>query len=290
MTNEKVAVITGASSGIGASLAPMLAAEGYAVAVAARRTERLQQTAEAVRAAGGAVLAVSCDVTQRDQAEGLIHHTAHTFGHIDVLINNAGRGHFASVEDTPDETIESMFRVNVFSLWYTTRPALSYMKPRRSGHIINIASIAGKLGFPYNSAYVAAKHAVVGFTHALRMELVETGIEATVVCPAGVATEWATSTEGGAILPVFSKAGPIIKRIASERGISLPPVEGVMSADDVARAIVNCIHHPVAELFTHRGSHEFAVLAARDREQAERHQLPVTLGEREVYEQIKNRP
>lgn len=287
MSTQKVAVITGASSGIGASLATMLAADGYAVVIAARRTDRLHRTAEGVRAAGGTALVVPCDITQRNQAEALIHTTVRTFGHIDVLINNAGQGHFASIEDTSDQTIERMFAVNVFPLWYTTRPALGYMKPRRSGHIINIASIAGKLGYPYNSAYVAAKHAVVGFTHALRLELVETGVEATVVCPAGVATEWATSTEGGPILPIFSEAGPIIKKIAAERGISLPQVQGVMSAEEVALAIVRCIAYPVAELYTHAGSYEFAVLAARNREQAEQHQLPVALGERVVYDRIK---
>jgi short-subunit dehydrogenase len=209
------------------------------------------------------------------------------FGRIDILVNNAGRGHFASVEDTTDEMIQNMFALNVFPLWYTTRPSLAYMKKQGSGHIINVASMAGKLGYPYNSAYVAAKHACVGFTHALRQELVETGIHATVVCPAGVSTEWASATEGGSMQTFFSESSRHIKRIASERAISLPAIEGLKTPDSIAAVILDCIYHPVPEVFTHTGSKEFVLLATQDREQAEYHQLPIVLGEREVYRKIK---
>ncbi len=292
MLQGKVAVITGASSGIGAALANRLAQEGTNVVLAARRREKLEHVASAARTAGGQsanVVTVECDVTDRPQAERLIAKAIQEFGRLDILVNNAGRGHFASVEDTTDEIIQSMFAVNVFSLWYTTRPALRQMKQQGNGHIVNIASIAGKIGFPFNSAYVAAKHAVVGFTHALRLELVETGIHASVVIPAGVLTEWASVTEGAPMLPMFSASGPVIKKIAEERGVSLPPIEGVLTAEAVVEKIVACLHHPVAEVYTHRGSHEFMVLSARDHEQAERHQIPVVLGERTIYEQFHQR-
>jgi len=287
MLNGKVAVITGASSGIGASLAVQIAREGAAVVLAARRKEKLEHLAGEITGAGHAALAVRADVTKRHDAEMLIRTAVDRFGRIDILINNAGRGHFASVEDTTDEVIRSMFELNVFSLWYTTRPALTQMKKEGSGHIINVASMAGKVGYPYNSAYVAAKHACVGFTHALRMELMETGIHATVVCPAGVLTDWASVTEGGSMLPFFSASGPVIKRLASERNVSLPAIEGVKPADDVAGQIVRCIYNPVAELFTHSGSAEFLRLIAEDRSEAEKHQIPVILGEREVYDRLK---
>ena len=289
MLTGKVAIITGASSGIGASLAELLAREGAAVVLAARRKERLESLADRIRGSGGKALTHQCDVTVRNEAEGLVHTAAKENGRIDILVNNAGRGHFASIEETTDDTIERMFAVNTFSLWYTTRTALLYMKKQRSGHIINIASMAGKLGYPYNSAYVAAKHACVGFTHALRMELAETGIHASVVCPAGVLTDWASETEGGPMLPFFSESGPIIKRIAAERGINLPPIEGLISPERVALAILDCIKNPVAEVYTQRGSREFVVLAAQEREKAERHQLPVVLGERVVYERLKQK-
>ncbi len=287
MLTNKVAVITGASSGIGAALAVKLAEAGASVVLAARRKEKLDSLAQQIQAAGRVAVPVRCDVTKRVEAEQLIHRAVNKFGSIDILVNNAGRGHFAGIEETTDEVIEHMFAVNTFSLWYTTRPALGYMRKKGTGHIINIASMAGKLGYPYNSAYVAAKHACVGFTYALRSELVETGIHATVVCPAGVLTDWATVTEGGSMLPMFSESGPIIKRIAAERGVALPPIEGVLPPEVIAQKIVDCIYHPVAEVYTHKGSKEFAVLAAQDRESAEKHQIPVVLGERAVYQKLR---
>jgi len=287
MVKGKVVVITGASSGIGAELADMLAREGAMLVLAARRKSKLDDIVRRVETYGGTAVAVPCDVTDRNAAEALIHGTIQRFGRIDILVNNAGRGHLAEIEETTDEILEHMFAVNVYSLWYTTRPALVSMKKQGSGHIINVASMAGKIGFPYNSAYVAAKHACVGFTHALRLELIETGIHASVVCPGSVMTEWASSTEGGAMLPLFKESGPRILRIAKERGMDLPPIEGVISTDAVAKKIFECIQNPVAEVFTHKGAHEFVVLSARRREDAELFQVPVVLGEREAYEKIK---
>ncbi len=287
---NKVAIITGASSGIGAALADILAREGATVVLAARRINKLHDLAGRIKAAGGKAVVHPCDVTVRAEAENLIRTTIEEQGRLDILVNNAGRGHFASVEDTTDDMIQSMFKLNVYALWYTVRPALKQMKQQGSGHIINIASMAGKLGYPYNSAYVAAKHACVGFTMALRQELLETGIHATVVCPAGVMTEWANVTEGGSMLPMFSQSGPIIKRIAEERDIALPRIEGVLPAEVVAEKIMHCIRNPVAELYTHTGSKEFVELAAHNREEAEEHMIPVVLGEREVYEEIKRNP
>jgi short-subunit dehydrogenase len=287
MLKGKIAIITGASSGIGAALALQISREGASVILAARRREKLEQLAAEITRAGQVALPITADVTKRADAEMLVRTAVERFGRVDILVNNAGRGHFASVEDTTDEMIRSMFELNVYPLWYTTRPALTQMKKQGSGHIINIASMAGKIGYPYNSAYVAAKHACVGFTHALRMELMETGIHATVVCPAGVLTGWAGETEGGSMLEFFSASGPAIKRLASERGISLPAIEGVLPAEDVAAQIVKCIYNPVAELFTHKGSAEFLRLIAENREEAEKHQIPVVLGERAVYERLK---
>jgi short-subunit dehydrogenase len=127
----------------------------------------------------------------------------------------------------------------------------------------------------------------VGFTRALRLELAGTGIQASVVFPAGVRTDWAASTEGGALLPLFSESGSVIKRIAAEQNLPLPPVEGILPAETVARSIVDCILQPRAEVYPHRGVREFSVMAARDIEEAERYQLAVALGEREVYLKMK---
>lgn len=301
---NKVVIITGASSGIGAALAVRAAGQGARVVLAARRRDRLAEVAAAATsvfrtrpeeedssrplpADAPPCLTVRCDVTDRDEAEELIRSTVRTYGRIDVLVNNAGRGHLSSFEDTTDAMIESMFRVNVYALWHTIRPALPVMRKQGNGHIINVSSIAGKIGFPYNSAYVAAKHAVVGLTHALRLELMETGIHATVVCPAGVLTEWAEATEGGAILPLFSGAGPITRKIAADRKLPLTPMGGVLTAEVVADRILECIRTPVAEVYTHGGTYEFVQLSSRHREDAEQMQLAAVLGEREAYDEIK---
>ena len=168
MLKDKVIVITGASSGIGAALAVRAGREHANVVIAARSLEKLNSLAGQIEADAGAGLPLRCDITDRAQAEQMIEQAIRRFGKLDILVNNAGRGHLASVDDTTDEVIQSIFALNVFSLWYATRPALRQMKRQGSGNIVNIASMAGKVGCPFNSAYVAAKHACVGFTHALR--------------------------------------------------------------------------------------------------------------------------
>jgi uncharacterized protein len=287
MIRDRVAIITGASSGIGEALAERLAHEGAVVVLAARRRERIESLAASLRAQGFRAEAIETDVTRAPDGERLVRETIARFGRLDILVNNAGRGHCGSVEETTDEVIGSIFAVNVYALWHTVRPALPQMRKQGSGHIINVASMAGKIGFPFNSAYVAAKHACVGFTAALRMELVETGIHATVVCPAGVETDWAASTEGAPMLPLFQRAAPLTRTIAGKRRLEPPAIEGPVQASVVAERILACLENPVPELYTHRGAEEFVRLAATDPAEAERRLLPGALGEREAYEQIK---
>jgi short-subunit dehydrogenase len=287
MKQHSVAVITGASSGIGEATARLLGSQDIGVVLAARRRERLESIAGEIVQGGGKALAHPCDVSKREEAEALIARTVEQFGRVDILVNNAGRGHLSSVEDTTDEMIRSMFELNVFALWYTTRPALRRMKVQGTGHILTVASMAGKVGFPFNSAYVAAKHAAAGFTYALRTELLGTGIHASLVCPGSVKTDWAHVTEGRPMKPLFSESGPIVKKIAAERGMELPKIEGVIPPERVAEAILECIRKPVADVYTHAGSREYALLAAANREEAERMQLPIVLGEREIYERLQ---
>ena len=154
---DKVVVVTGGGSGIGFAIADAFAANSARVIIVGRNAVQLKA---AVKHFGKKAHGIVFDVADVDRLPGLVDRIKNAAGEIDVLVNNAGRGHFASLEETTDETIRSMFAVNVYSLWHTTRPALPHMKARGSGHIINISSIAGKIGLPYNSAYVAAKHAL----------------------------------------------------------------------------------------------------------------------------------
>ncbi len=287
ITNDTVIAITGASSGIGRALALALAARGARLALLARRGDLLDELAMRVAEAGGEALPLACDVSDRGSFEHAVAEIIDIFGHLDVLVNNAGRGHFAFIDDTPAEQLESIFRVNVFSLWHGTAPAIRHMKERGSGLIVNIASIAGKIGFPANAVYVAAKHATIGFTRALRAELAGTGVEATVVIPAGVLTDWATVTEGGPMLELFAYEGRRGAQIAAEQGSAPPPSFPLLSAEQVAEAIVGGIEHPVAELYTHPGTEESANAYETDQEESERRWVPAWLANREGYELLK---
>jgi len=287
LSPETVVAISGASSGIGAALAERLAMRGVRLALCARRRERLSHVAARVRSLGAEVLEVVADVSGEEEATDFIERTLDTYnGRLDVLIANAGRGHCAAVEDTPSEQLYSMFAVNVFQLWYLVRPALPVMRAQQRGHIVAISSIAGKIAYPYNAAYTAAKHAVVGFIAALRTELVETGVEATVVCPAGVETEWASATEGMPIGDLFADGIARSRTIARERGIPRAPLQRMMSAADVAQKIISVIESPPgADVFTHDGSEELVAMALASRRSYEQAMLPLLLGMRQSYEE-----
>lgn len=266
----KVIVITGASSGIGAELALKAAANGYFIAICARRKEKLESVQQSIEQNGGKCFMMQADISIKEQAEQFIHNVISHYGRIDILVNNAGRGNLASVEDTTEEQLLSIFGVNVFSLWYITAPALIQMKLQGYGHIINIASVAGTMGFPFNSAYVAAKHAVMGFTASLRAELAGSHISATAICPDGVITEWGTVTEGGEIGKLFMSGIRESRSIAREKGIGLAPLAAMITAKSVADIILQTAEFPPEhDIYTHVGTHERAMEFAENRWKAE---------------------
>lgn len=289
LDKNSVVAITGATSGIGEALTYALSNIGLNIAICGRRKEKLNAVASKARDAGANIVEIVADVSVPEQARSFVERCIGHFGTIDVLVNNAGRGTYGSVEDTTQDMIDSMFSLNVFALWHTTSAVLPIMKRNKKGHIINIASVAGKQGFPYNSAYVAAKHAVVGFTAALRTELVETGVDATVICPAGVITEWADVTEGDSIGTLFARGIKRSRGIAQERGIPLAPLTKMMSADDVAHIILECIANPPGgDVFTHEGTFEHAIQTAQNRSTSEQQMLPFYVGVQQEYTERKN--
>jgi short-subunit dehydrogenase len=285
----KIAVITGASSGLGEALSLALARQGCHVVLVARRAGRLEAIADRIRSAGGTATVLPADVSVRREAEEMMAKAIGIRQRLDILVNNAGRGHLGLVEETTDDVVRSIFGVNVFSLWNCTGPAVLQMKRQGSGRIVTVASMAGKVGYALNSAYVAAKHAAVGFTHALRQELVGTNIVVSVVCPSGITTDFASVTEGGKMRTLFSTSGPAIKRIAVDRGTPLPAIEGVISPEEAADRIVASLDSTDAEIYTHRGSQEFVRLGATDPDKAAAMLLPITEGELEAYRSLNGR-
>ncbi len=189
----RVAVVTGATSGIGEATALALAAERAHVTIAGRRGDRLDDLTDRMKGAGadgdGQVLAIECDVTDEQQAHDLIEKTREEFGKLDILVNNAGVMLLSKVEKGLSDQWRQMFDVNVMGLLYVTDAAVAVMKQQGSGHLINISSVAGRKTRPTVGVYSGTKFAVNAISEALRQELLQDGIRVTMVEPGAVATE-----------------------------------------------------------------------------------------------------
>ncbi len=190
---NRTAVVTGASSGIGAATAMEMARRGANLVIAARRGERLEETASACRRLGVRCTAVVADVTRREDCARLIAEA----GTVDVLVNNAGFAIFDSIEDARPEDLESMMRTNYFGAVWCTQAALPQMLERGSGAIVNVASIAGMMGYARMGGYCATKFALIGFTEALRDEVIGRGVRVAMVCPGTTRTEFFVTAEHG---------------------------------------------------------------------------------------------
>jgi len=185
---DPVWFITGCSTGFGRSLAEAVLARGWRAVVTARDAARV---ADLVAGSGERGLALSLDVTDAAQVAAAVDAARQRFGRIDVLVNNAGYGYQSTVEEGDDAEIRAQFEANVFGLFALTRAVLPVMRAQRSGHVINITSVAGLVGFPGSGYYAASKHAVEGFTDALAAEGAPIGIRATCVEPGPFRTDWA---------------------------------------------------------------------------------------------------
>jgi NADP-dependent 3-hydroxy acid dehydrogenase YdfG len=191
----KVVLITGASSGFGREAAHLFAAEGAKVVLAARRLDRLQDVAAEIQNAGGEALAVPVDVSQQVEIDWMVKSVIELYDHVDILFNNAGFGRINWLEDLePERDIETQVRVNLLGLIHVTRMVLPHMIARRSGHIINMASIAGWLAAPSYTVYAATKFGVRGFTDCLRREVAPFGIKVSGIYPGPSKTEFGSRT------------------------------------------------------------------------------------------------
>jgi len=185
----RVVAVTGASSGIGEATALACAQAGAAVALAARRTERIEALAQRIEGAGGRALAVTADVGEEDEARAFIERTAAELGRLDVLVNNAGVMLLGPVAGAPTEEWRRMVHVNVFGVLYCTHAALPVMKEQGSGHIVTVSSVAGRFARPGSAVYNLTKFGVGAFSEALRQEVTLEGIRVTLIEPGFVATE-----------------------------------------------------------------------------------------------------
>jgi short-subunit dehydrogenase len=229
----QVAIVTGASAGIGAATARMLATARVRVAMCARRGDRLAQLASDIRASGGEGAVFPIDVTDATAVRAMVDDVASRWGGIDVLVNNAGRGLSTTVEDTKPEEFRELVELNVMAVFTTTQAVLPWMRRAGRGHVINVSSIVGRRGVPYRGAYSATKFALGGLTEALRVELTGSGIHVSLIYPIGTATEF---HEVEARRAGRGRQGPI------------------QSAEHVARTILRCIRRPRPEVYPFRPS------------------------------------
>jgi NADP-dependent 3-hydroxy acid dehydrogenase YdfG len=240
-----VALVTGASSGIGEATARALAEQGATVAAVARRRDRLDGLVNVINANGGTALAIDADITDRDQAEQAVATVLERFGRLDILINNAGLMLLGTVADQDVDDWERMIDVNQKGLLYLTKAALPHLLnaaddgPRYVADIVNISSIAGRQAWPNFAAYNMTKFGVNGFTEALRQEVTQRHVRVGVLEPGAVATELKTHNSES-----------IQRQLAASEADNIPEL---LKPEDIAESIAFMITRPrrasIAELW-----------------------------------------
>ena len=191
---NQIAVITGAGRGIGRAIAVELGKLGAQVVLSARSRSELEETATRI---GANASVIPADVRQRDELRQLFEQVATTLGPVDILVNAAGLGIFAPVVDFKDEDFETLIETNLRGIFFASRFVLPSMIERKRGHIVNIASIAGKVGSANRAVYCASKFGVVGFTESLAEEVRQHGIRVSVICPGSTDTRFSPLESSG---------------------------------------------------------------------------------------------
>lgn len=223
--SNKIVLITGASSGIGAVMAQQFATLGAIPILTARSTDKLESIAAGIQ---GQHAVYPLDVTNTQQVNDVVSQIIARFGRIDILINNAGYGIFESFAGAPLEHFEDMMNVNYMGIVRCTQAVLPHMLKAGSGHIVNIASMAGKIGSAKSTGYSATKHAVLGFTNSLRQELMRTGISVTAINPGPIST------------PFFDKADPSGNYVKNVAWFMLKP-------EKVVKELIHAIEKKIPE-------------------------------------------
>lgn len=229
MIENKVAIITGASSGIGFATALALSKAGAKVAIGARRTDMLSVLEKKIKENGGEVYSQKLDVTKKNECNSFVDNVLKKWGTVDILVNNAGLMPLSFFKNLKIDEWDQMIDVNIKGVLYCTGAVVTHMLEKKSGHIINISSVAGRIVFPAGSVYCATKHAITAFSEGLRQELsVRKNIRVTCIEPGVVATELTNTITDESLQGFVENA----KKMES------------LQAEDIANAIVYAIESP----------------------------------------------
>jgi short-subunit dehydrogenase len=239
----RVAVVTGASSGIGLAVARELSRAGASVVLGARRADKLQEAAARLRAEGGRAEAVTMDVTSEEDMSRLVDRARSAFGGLHIMVCNAGFGFYGSVEETPPDVMRRMMEVNFMGTFLGARAALPVFRRQNLGHLTIVSSIVGQRGIAAMSGYAATKAAQVGFAESLRTEFAGTPIEVSVVFPVSTDTEFRSAME-------------------RDYGHSVAGLGPKQSMQDVAAAVVRGIRRGAVEIYPHGASRGLTILNA----------------------------
>jgi short-subunit dehydrogenase len=250
----RIGILTGASRGLGLHIAETLARKGCNLALAARSEEELTNVTAKMQALGVRAIGIPTDVAERGDLQNLVDRTTNELGPPDLLVNNAGIEKYSDFIDYDLDTIERIIKVNTIAAIWLTRLVAPGMIERKRGHVVNIASVAGKTAVPYNVVYSASKHALVGFSWSLREELAPQGVGVSVVCPgfvaeAGMFADWS----GG-------KKPPAASRPVTPQQVADATVKAI--EDDVPEIIVARGFAKVVDVF-HAISPRFTTKIAR---------------------------
>ena len=240
-TQNPVWFITGCSTGFGRELAKHVLERGYRTVVTARNPDQVKDLA-----GKGKALVLKLDVTDQGQIDAAINAAEEKFGRIDVLVNNAGIGYFAAVEESEEDEVRRMFEINVFGLSRMIHAALPGMRKRRKGFIVNFSSIGGLVSFPATGYYHATKYAVEGLSEALWQEVEPLGINIMLVEPSGFRTDWAGRSANESKRQIDDYAATAgVRRGQSRAGSGKQPGDPVRAAQAIVKAVEssNPPHH-----------------------------------------------
>jgi NAD(P)-dependent dehydrogenase (short-subunit alcohol dehydrogenase family) len=236
----QIVIVTGASAGIGEAAARRLAGEGATVVIAARRADKLNGLKQEIDSAGGRSLAVAGDITSQQDRQRLVQETMRAYGRIDGLINNAGYGQRGPIELVPVEAIRQNFETNFFSLIALTQLVIPIMREQRSGRIVNISSVAGRIARPLSSVYDSTKHALEAISDGLRGELAQFGIKVVVIEPGFIITDFLGVATDNA-RDIIENPGPYTKSFESLSG-AIKRLRGLAGRpEDIAEVIFKAL-------------------------------------------------